>query len=229
MHEPEPFRPLRGLAFWTCIALGVDLFLLAGRGLSAWVQSRAASLAEFEDAATSEAFGRASRMLLRFQGLYFFGFVLCAVLFLCWFHRAHRNLSSFRTPPFEYTDGAAVWGFVVPIVSLVYPYWVMQEVWKGSDPSVPRDERAPFEVLASRLARVWWAGYVSSGVVGWVRRFPIQGPAGLARVRTLAFSTMVESALGVVAGVLCIALVLAITKRQELCAGLPATTRPSST
>ncbi|MGE3163998.1 MAG: DUF4328 domain-containing protein [Planctomycetota bacterium] len=59
-------------------------------------------------------------------------FLVGAVTFLLWFHRAHQNLRAGGLTRLRYTPGWVVLGFLVPLLNLVRPYQVMQEVWAGS-------------------------------------------------------------------------------------------------
>ncbi|MFC1995866.1 DUF4328 domain-containing protein [Chloroflexota bacterium] len=50
--------------------------------------------------------------------MYFILFVITAVLFYMWIHRAHRNLPSLGVSGLKYSPGWAVGGFFIPILNL---------------------------------------------------------------------------------------------------------------
>lgn len=85
-------------------------------------------------------------------------FITCAIVFLMWFHRAHKNLKAGGLNDLKYTPGWAVGGFFVPILNLVRPYQVMKEVWTGSEHLSGDDWANPWKADSpAPLVGWWWA------------------------------------------------------------------------
>ena len=89
-------------------------------------------------------------------------FVTCAITFLMWFHRAHKNLKAGGLNDLRYTPGWAVGGFFVPFLNFVRPFQVMKEVWIGSA-NLSGDVEA--ESWPTPLVGWWWAFFLSSSVL----------------------------------------------------------------
>ena len=107
-------------------------------------------------------------------------FVTCAITFLMWFHRAHKNLKAGGLNDLRYTPGWAVGGFFVPFLNLVRPFQVMKEVWIGSahlsgdieaEPPAEEDEEEEGghswrAVSPAPLVGWWWALFLITSVLG---------------------------------------------------------------
>lgn len=93
-------------------------------------------------------------------------FLGCAVAFLVWFHRAHKNLQA-GVDHLRYTPAWAVGGFFVPFLNLVRPFQVMREIW-GCSSHLPSHRKDGFRrvVSPSPLVGWWWGLYLSSAFVG---------------------------------------------------------------
>lgn len=94
------------------------------------------------------------------MGVYF----VTVILFLMWFHRAHRNLPSLGAKHLKFSPGWAVGGFFVPFLNLVRPYHVMKEVRAGSDPSTVGGSAS----WGSALVGLWWTGWIVMGIVSQI-------------------------------------------------------------
>lgn len=157
--------------------------------------------------------------------------LVAGVLFLMWVHRAVANARLLGVP-LKWTPGQAVWAYVIPVASIVLPYYVMRALHRASDPSNLSDapvfrERGeanyrdgarellpppswsfPAPILA------WWilfdARMLSDTLVGPV--------AGALAARCVGASCEIA------AGVLCVLVVRSIDARQrERCRRLDAT------
>ncbi len=94
-------------------------------------------------------------------------FVSCAIAFLMWIHRAHKNLKAAGIVGLEYTPGWAVGGFFVPFLNLVRPFQVMKEIWAGSE-YLSADPRPKIwrSVPPSPLVGWWWALFLVTSFLG---------------------------------------------------------------
>src|SRR5262249_54007433 len=94
------------------------------------------------------------------------------VLLVIWLYRAAKNNEALGRMNPRLGPGWAIGGWLIPIANLVIPFIIMDDVWRGADPSVPRGD--PSWRRSSTLAAIW-AWLVTAGV------FPL--PSGVARSR----------------------------------------------
>jgi hypothetical protein len=124
-----------------------------------------------------------------------------AVVFCCWSYRAAWNVRALNATQLEYSPGAFVGSFFIPIVNLFRPAKAAQELWKASDPSItPNDRAARRAIPNSSLIRAWWLCYVLAGILTMA---PASTPA-----------MAVRSALLNVAAIAAILLIAEIQSRQ---------------
>jgi len=139
------------------------------------------------------------------------------VAFLIWFHRAHRNLRSFRSGPFAFTPASAVGSFFIPFVNLVRPYEAMRELWQATDPIVrPFDEGPHGLVPVGWLVPSWWLLFAGRAILSWFALFHSgSGRGSLDAAITTAWSLVAYHALTIPAAATAIALVYLIERRLD--------------
>jgi hypothetical protein len=95
-------------------------------------------------------------------------YALTAIAFLCWVHRAHRNLPALGMTHLEFSPAGAVAWYFCPIANYFKPYMAMRELACSSDP-----ERSSFndaEYHSGRNPAVvpwWWAAFVTIRLCGY--------------------------------------------------------------
>jgi hypothetical protein len=78
--------------------------------------------------------------------------VVTGITFLRWVYRAYKNIQGFGAENLKYSPGWAVGYYFMPILGLIRPVQVMNEIWRASEN--PRDwRRRP----GSWLIGSWWA------------------------------------------------------------------------
>jgi hypothetical protein len=82
-------------------------------------------------------------------------FAAAAAAFLAWLFQARVNLRALGVRRLRFTRMWSVVGFLVPVLNLVRPYQVIQEVWQASDPA-SADAFNWKSVQVPRLLRSWW-------------------------------------------------------------------------
>ncbi|MEN3335011.1 MAG: hypothetical protein V7641_4376 [Blastocatellia bacterium] len=88
-------------------------------------------------------------------------FIIAVVAFLFWLHRAYKNLKPLGVEP-RYSPAWAVGAFIVPLVNLVLPFQIVQEMWRASDPDTTAVTGAKSlniiteDSSKSLLVVVWW-------------------------------------------------------------------------
>jgi Domain of unknown function (DUF4328) len=158
------------------------------------------------------------------------------VLFLMWVHRAVSS-SRLLGVPVKWGPWQAVLAFVVPVVSVVLPYYVMKALFRASDPSVLGDvpmfrQRAEAsyreggrELVASPRwifpapILAWWILFETRMLVDMVDS--AGGALALRAAKSACGLAMTACQLG--AGVLCVLVVRSVDARQrERCRRLEA-------
>jgi hypothetical protein len=146
-------------------------------------------------------------------------------LFLIWFHRAHRNLASFRLGAFEHSPRGAVFSFFIPFLNLVQPYLVMREIWKASDPTVPPFDQGFWpSARTSPLLGVWWGFFLLRGLLGWGVMFLALNTQGIPALRYSALGSLAMYIVAIPSAAAATILILRVAQRQAILASaLPAT------
>jgi hypothetical protein len=89
-------------------------------------------------------------------------YLMCAVVFIFWFHRAYRNVEAVAGPfGRNHGTGWAIGGWFVPILSLWRPKQIANDIWRASAPEGASErQREP-----GWLLRLWWIGFVISWIL----------------------------------------------------------------
>ena len=159
---PRPFRPLERRArivVWLLAAnavlavVGIASDLLERSLLEDIAAGRLLTDAETRSSDTRQA---AVGVL---QGVVF---VVTAVFFIAWLHRAYRNLPSLGASDRRFGEGWVVGAWFVPFLSLWRPKQIVNDVWRASDPAAPPAQgggwrKAPVPLLLL----VWWLAWVA--------------------------------------------------------------------
>jgi Domain of unknown function (DUF4328) len=75
------------------------------------------------------------------------------VLLIIWLYRAAKNNEALGRQNPRLGAGWAIGGWFIPIAWWVIPFIIMDDVWRGSDPSIPRDD--PGWRRSSTLGAIW--------------------------------------------------------------------------
>jgi hypothetical protein len=142
-------------------------------------------------------------------------FVITAIAFIVWMHRAYRNLHAFRVEGRQYSSGWAIGGWFVPFLNLVRPFQVVREIWNGSECLTAFGER--FVLLRTpMLVGWWWAMFLISSVAGnLAARLAIRGEDALTALTTQSWAWLISDVLDIPAAILAILVVRGINARQE--------------
>jgi hypothetical protein len=82
--------------------------------------------------------------------------LLAALLFLLWFRRAYWNLLALGALRLRYTGGWATWGWLVPLLSLVRPKQLLNDIWRASDPALPPGQPEAWRRRPVPSVLTWW-------------------------------------------------------------------------
>lgn len=133
----------------------------------------------------------------------FFECVLLAaigVAFCCWIGLAHRYLKRLGAGGLRYSPVWAVASLFIPVLGLIVPVLVVQEIWRASDPHVPPGKPTEWKsTRSSVLVYFWWpmwlAALAAYAYLSWIwfdsYSYPIP-PAQPAAVRTVLFAVSTD-------------------------------------
>jgi hypothetical protein len=153
-----PYRSARWLSTVLTALLTVDVvFALAGSVADfQMIQALESGGALFtpEDAAAYDRLSLAG-------GLQAGAAALTAIFFIAWLRRVYRNLGSLGTRWLRFRAGWAVWGWFVPFLSFARPKSIANDVWRASDPGLPRrTQRPPDGAPVPPVLNWWWGTYL---------------------------------------------------------------------
>jgi hypothetical protein len=216
---PMPMRPPRGSNWvsWTCallcLSIGVDL-----TQLFAEIDKVNALIEIAHGRGIEEHFHQAAHLTSLLTWIWLFLFVVTTVLVLRSLGELYVNLHRLRLGGLTFSRDEAK-AFYWPGHALYH--WVklyrsIQEIWRASDPSFPRGSSAWKMQPYSWLVRLWW-------LLFWLRfirisvsfqPFPAPDSILLTVLQAAAWISASASALGAIAGVLFILILVRIERRQ---------------
>ena len=140
-------------------------------------------------------------------------FLAAAIAFLAWFSRAYRNLGRLGVAGLRYTPGWALGAWFVPILNLFRPKQVANDIWRATDPR--QHDTGWHGRDVSPWLQWWWALWVAGGIFGNQAAFAqIEAKTVSAQLRASSFA-IVADVLFALSAALAIAVVSAVTVRQE--------------
>jgi hypothetical protein len=209
--EPAAYRPIdqlgKVLVAMTLVYGAIQLADVVSYGMQIELLSRIGA----HGAYTQE---EASQNDLRVELLSALGllvFVVSAIVYGMFVHRANRNARALGATGMEFTPGWAVGFFFVPVANLIAPYKAVSEIWKasGADSTSWKSARVPWYFPA------WWIVWVAGNVTARISQGAAgsKAPAELVSQSILAVAASAMLALG---SLLSARIVTDIRKRQEL-------------
>lgn len=131
-------------------------------------------------------------------------YLIGAVIFLFWFHRAYANLDPLHARR-RHGKGWSIGGWFVPILNLFRPKQIANDIWRGSGEA--EDRRIPLFV------HLWWVFWLIGTFGENAYGNMTEDTVGEERFATIVLA--VTEVAEILAGVLAILLVSRITRRQE--------------
>jgi hypothetical protein len=150
----DPPRDLSGWAWGAYVSLGLAailglLRLLAAMGLHSAVTDGGDVVARYHDYS-------------RWAGIDALVFLVCAGVFITWFFQAYKNLRRLGVQGLRHGNGWAVGAWFVPILSLVRPKQMANEIWRGSERGA--DVAGGWkQVSVPGLVHWWWGLFLTQG------------------------------------------------------------------
>jgi hypothetical protein len=207
---------LAGLVDLLAVITGLASYRLADRAAS--------GSATFEQFNAAEA--RHDLVILTQMTVY----LVTAAVFIRWFHRAYANLPAIGVEGLGHGVPWAIGAWFIPIMSLVWPKQIANEIWQGSDPSLEPDEgRSWRRGKVPVFIGVWWIAFIASSLLvgtGW----KLWGDATTySDIKVAATIEVTGNAIAVLSGVLAYLVVDRTSERQEARAMRVAVWRPLAT
>jgi hypothetical protein len=218
--EPAPRRmPLRWPrgATWitwvcatTCLSVGADLMQMFAE-----LDKARAVAAIRAGGAGVERFMQAHRLSTLLAFILIVLFFPSTAIALRWMYITYRNLFGLQVEGLTYTPVDAIKKCFIPTSWLYLPYRILQEIWLASNPALPSGSSEWKTQSGSWLIRLWWLTFLGRFLRISISITPFPNDPTLLKVMEVAaWCTVASAALGAVAGVLLIVIVLRIERRQ---------------
>jgi hypothetical protein len=141
--------------------------------------------------------------------------IITAIAFINWMWRAAKNNQALGRPNPRLGPGWAIGGWLIPLANFVIPVLVLQDIWRGSNASIPRGDMRWKIADRSALVGWWWAALLFGRVL--IAAGGGQLEEGGDNIRRGIDTQIVGNVCSLAAVVLAILLVRRITERQEEC------------
>lgn len=180
------------VALLAAVALS-DLFALyAGARVYALIDADAGfAFAAEDELRTADLLYRRAGM---FQGS---SFLLCAAVFIAWFHRMRRATGALAPDAFGRGSGWAIGAWLIPVVNLWLPFRIALGMW-GAAVSPSATPGRPVR-LSFRPVEVWWVLFVLTRLFDRYTAWLHRRAEGVGEIRDALFQGMLSDALNVVA------------------------------
>ena len=114
--------------------------------------------------------------------------ILAGMVCLAWLYRVYTNLPALGARDLRFTPEWAVGLWFIPFAHFYYPYHVIREIWRASDPGGAEESQLQLG-SPSALIGWWWAMVVSAVVFGFYYPFWAKVTSG----EVLGVSTVVDA------------------------------------
>lgn len=134
-------------------------------------------------------------------------------------HRSSRNLRTLKSEGQKHSPDGTIFRFFIPIVNVYKPLFMIIELFKASDPSVPDGDgkawkkKGSFSPIAVLWAVAWGSVVIFNPVT--VSRIFFNDPEGLADLTTVTTGLIVADILLVVLSLLAMPMAITLSRRQE--------------
>jgi hypothetical protein len=154
-------------------------------------------------------------------------YVVAAVVFIRWFHRAYANLPAVGIEGLGHGTGWAIGAWFVPIISFIWPKEIADEIWRGSDPALePERARDWRQGKVPVVFGLWWLAFIASSLLVGAGSELWGGAETYSDVKFAAVLEVTGNALGVLSGILAYVVVDRTSERQQARATRVAIWRP---
>ena len=144
-------------------------------------------------------------------------FVVSAITFIMWFRRAYWNTHALRVKRMKYDEGWASYGFMVPFISLFYPYQIASEINETTQFFIKKENsRYKIESL-SWIIGIWWTLYLISNVIGQiVFRLVLSGDGTISDLISSNKAYLWSDSLDVVGAAVTLYMIMKISEKEKI-------------
>jgi hypothetical protein len=143
-------------------------------------------------------------------------YLVAAVVFIRWFHRAYKNLPTMGIEKLGHGTSMAIGSWFIPLASLVWPKQIAAEIWKGSDPSLTPERTEEWSRgKVPAFLGAWWLTFIASGLLVMAGTRMWESAETFSDLKLAILFEIIGDALGVLSGVLAYVVVDRTSERQE--------------
>ncbi len=161
----------------------------------------------------------------RWVGIHALLLLLSAVVFIGWFFQAYKNLRRLGLQNLRHGNGWAIGAWLVPILSLVRPKQMTNDIWRGSERGAEVSNGWRLVPVPS-LLHWWWGLFLLQGFLLYFGQTMTQGgydklarfgelSSGFSQIKSGTVADVIGDLAGIAAAVLAILVVSTITEREN--------------
>ncbi len=140
-------------------------------------------------------------------------FIIAGICFIAWFRRAYSNLRLLGATTMRYAPGWAIGAWFVPILNLWRPKQIVNDIWRGSDPSHPGQQPLWREPV-SLLLWFWWGAWVLLFILNRAVAQEWTSATSAHAIRSASRLDIATEITSIIAAGLAIAVIRTLTKRE---------------
>lgn len=213
-HTQVRYRPSSTLAGWTVATVLASAVVSVTLALTGWLIATTPRVPNYNWQSPRFAIAPVDWVDIAVSLLALPLGLAAAVLAIVWLWRARDNSEQMAAARHR-RSRVWVWlGWLVPVVSLWFPYQVAADVWRASDPGSPPQYSEPVRSTSASI-RWWWSAFLASVVV---ESFGLEWSADritVSDLERLAAWQTVSAVLTLAAAVLWTLLVRAVQRDQR--------------
>lgn len=137
------------------------------------------------------------------------------VFFIMWFRRGYYNASQLKMKKTSYDDSWALWGFIVPIISLFYPYNIAREINENHYYYLKRNKEGFSQTLNNSPIGFWWAAYLITNVIGRYTFKTIFKDETLSELITSAEAYIISDLADVIAALITVYMIMKVSEKEQ--------------
>ncbi|GAB3298209.1 hypothetical protein GCM10027511_13320 [Hymenobacter humi] len=109
--------------------------------------------------------------------------LMAFIALVLWAYRAYENLHRLhKSPEPRHSEGAAGWGWFIPIISFWYPYQVMKDIWYLTQRYSQSNDYHDYE-RSDNVIGGWWALRIFTIFASRGLSAPTQGTTTIAQIQ----------------------------------------------
>jgi hypothetical protein len=141
--------------------------------------------------------------------------IVAVVIGLIWLALTYGNLVPLGEPHTFFSPTSAVILFLIPGLNLIFPYFILLGLWRGSHPEGADPNKRPYEGGSGKIALLWFVylGGIAITCVGVY--LMLKGDPGLKRNTAAAWAGLAAYGLDSLFCLLVISFVIRISSMQE--------------